>query len=551
VVVGQHDSGVGDRPGLDVAGVSPGVAPPDLPGGGIDGGGPPGTPGDLLDVDDQPPGGQDGDVGDAAFGLHRPPGRPGEGPRGGCVGRDPLDGFAEVPEAGDLDGGGDTGDDQNGDERDGSDPAGGHLTSMARRDWPAPDAPAWRRRTVVGRAHPARARQTPLSMSLVETVTAAFVELTGRAPEGVWRAPGRVNLIGEHTDYNDGFVLPVAIDRSIVVAAGRRDDGLLRSWSVGDRNAPASRPLAELGPGVSSGWSAYVEGVAWVLLQEGLAVPGADLVVHADLPAGAGLSSSAALESAAGLALTELAGGSVDRVALALAGQRAETEVVGMPCGLMDQMVVLSGRAGHALFFDTRTLETEQIPFDPGAAGLALLVIDTRVKHTLAGSPYGERRAACERAAAALGVAALRDAAPADVEKAAADGRLDDVTFRRARHVVTENARVLEVADLLRSGDVGAIGPALAGSHRSLRDDYEVSCPELDLAVDTAVAAGAVAARMTGAGFGGSALALVPAESAEAVGLAIAEAFTAAGFGPPATFPVNIADGASRAQGGA
>ncbi|HET9773062.1 MAG TPA: galactokinase family protein, partial [Acidimicrobiia bacterium] len=261
-------------------------------------------------------------------------------------------------------------------------------------------------------------------MSLLDTVTAAFVERTGRRPDGVWRAPGRVNLIGEHTDYNDGFVLPVAIDRSIVIAAARRDDAVLRIWSTGGGGDGVTRPLAELGPGRSSGWSAYVEGVAWVLREEGVAVPGADLVVHADLPAGAGLSSSAALESATALALTALAGdgapdrdplapagnGAGDRVRLALAGQRAETEVVGMPCGLMDQMAVLSGRAGHALFFDTRTLETEQVPFDPAAAGLTLLVIDTRVKHTLAGSPYAERRRSCEQAAAALGVAALRDA---------------------------------------------------------------------------------------------------------------------------------------------
>ena len=385
-------------------------------------------------------------------------------------------------------------------------------------------------------------------MSLLDTVTAAFVERAGRRPDGVWRAPGRVNLIGEHTDYNDGFVLPVAIDRSVVVAAARRDDGILQTWSTGDRaGLPVARPVSDLGPGRSSGWSAYVEGVAWVLREEGLEVPGADLVIHADLPAGAGLSSSAALESAVALALTELAGAAApDRVALALAGQRAETEVVGMPCGLMDQMAVLCGRAGHALFFDTRTLETEQVPFDPGAAGLTLLVIDTRVKHSLTGSPYAERRRACEQAAAALGVPALRDVTLADLDAAAADGRLDEVTFRRARHVVTENARVLEVVALLRRGDVTAIGPALAGSHASLRDDYEVSCAELDVAVETAGAAGAVAARMTGAGFGGSALALVPTDRADAVGLAVAEAFTAAGFNPPATFPVAIADGATR-----
>jgi len=447
---------------------------------------------------------------------------------------------------------------------------------------------------IVGRAAgsvpiPTVRAESATDMGLVEAAVATFTERTGRTPDGVWRAPGRVNLIGEHTDYNDGFVLPVAINRSVVVAAGRRGDGVLRCWSTGDRAEPVAHPVAEIGPGVSSGWSAYVEGVAWVLLQQGVPVPGADLAIHADLPAGAGLSSSAALEAAVALALTDLAaavdnplaalpgrdpaaaggrdqagrpdqprkrdqpvtpdqagGARLDRVALALAGQRAETEVVGMPCGLMDQMAVLCGRAGHALFFDTRTLETEQVPFDPAAAGLTLLVIDTRVKHALAGSPYAGRRRACEQAAAALGVPALRDATLDGLVAARAAGTLDDVTFRRARHVVTENARVLDVVDRLRRGELAGIGPALAGSHASLRDDYEVSCPELDLAVETAVASGAVAARMTGAGFGGSALALVPVATADAVALAVAEAFTAAGFAPPATFPVAVADAATR-----
>ena len=420
-------------------------------------------------------------------------------------------------------------------------------------------------------------------MTLVDTVTAAFAERVGRPPDGVWRAPGRVNLIGEHTDYNDGFVLPVAIDRSVVVAAGRRDDGVLRSWSTRDRKAALSRPVSEAGPGTSSGWAAYVEGMAWVLREQGVPVPGADLVVHADLPVGAGLSSSAALEAAVGLALLDLAGHSIgpaqtttederglervafdaagpgrsagragshspaiDRVGLALAGQRAETEVVGMPCGIMDQMAVLLGRAGHALFLDTRSRETELVPFDPAASGLTLLVIDTRVKHALVGSPYAERRRACERAAAALGVTALRDVTLGDVEAARADGKLDEVTFRRARHVVTENDRVLEVVTALRAGEPARIGPALAGSHTSLRDDYEVSCPELDVAVEAAVAGGAVAARMTGGGFGGSALALAPLDAAGRVKQAVTEAFAAAGFGPPVVFAVSIADGAER-----
>jgi len=393
-------------------------------------------------------------------------------------------------------------------------------------------------------------------MNLVDAVTSAFAERAGRQPEGVWRAPGRVNLIGEHTDYNDGFVLPVAIDRSLVVAAARRDDDGFRCWSTRDAagaKAPVRRPEL-MGPGRSTGWAAYAEGVAWILRDQGVAVPGADLVVHGDLPAGAGLSSSAALEGAVALALTDLAGpaalrGQSDRgrrVTLARVGQRAENEVVGMPCGIMDQMAAMLGRAGHALFLDTRTQATELIPFDPAGLGLTLLVLDTRVKHTLAGSPYAERRRACERAAELLDVPALRDVTLADVEAAAGDGRLDEVTFRRARHVVTENARVLEVVAGLRAGDLDPVGPALAGSHRSLRDDYEVSCPELDLAVESAVAAGAVAARMTGGGFGGSALALVPVAAAEVVGRAVTKAFTAAGFGPPAVFAVSIADGAER-----
>jgi galactokinase len=275
-------------------------------------------------------------------------------------------------------------------------------------------------------------------------------------------------------------------------------------------------------------------------------IPGADLAVHADLPAGAGLSSSAALEAAVALALTDLAGSTVDRVALALAAQRAENEVVGMPCGIMDQMAVLLGRAGHAVFLDTRTRATDLVPFDPAAAGLTLLVIDTRVKHTLVGSPYGERRQACERATAALGVPALRDATIDDLEAALDSGDLDEVTFRRARHVVTENDRVLEVVDLLRRGELTAIGPALAGSHRSLRDDYEVSCAELDVAVEAAVAGGAVAARMTGGGFGGSALALTPVDDSEAVAAAVAGAFSRAGYGPPSVFAVQVAAGAAR-----
>jgi len=389
-------------------------------------------------------------------------------------------------------------------------------------------------------------------MSLAAAAAAAFTELAGRPPEGVWRAPGRVNLIGEHTDYNDGFVLPVAIDRSVVVAAGRRDDDGLRCWSTreGPGAAGASPPVhrpGDIGPGRSTGWRAYVEGVAWALRRRGARVPGLDVVVHGDLPVGAGLSSSAALEAAAALAFSDLGPATgLDRAALALVGQEAENDVVGMPCGIMDQTAVLLGRAGQAVFLDTRSRVAELVPFDPAALRLTLLVIDTRVKHALVGSPYAERRRACERAATVLGVPALRDATLADVERAEADGRLDEVTFRRARHVVTENQRVLDVVAALRAGVLDPVGSALAASHRSLRDDYEVSCPELDVAVEAAVAAGAVAARMTGGGFGGSALALAPVDRADAVGRAVSDAFAAAGFGPPSVFAVAVSDGAVR-----
>jgi galactokinase len=287
---------------------------------------------------------------------------------------------------------------------------------------------------------------------------------------------------------------------------------------------------------VSSGWSAYVEGVAWALWEEGVSVPGADLVINADLPAGAGLSSSAALEGAAALALADLAGAQLDRSQMALAAHWAESRFVGVPCGVMDQMAVMLGRAGHALFLDTRTLAGELVPVPLASAGLRLLVIDTRVSRQLTRAPYAERRRACQEAAATLGVAALRDVSLADLEAAA--GLLGEVRFRRARHVVTENARVLDLVAALRAGDLEPVGRLMAASHASLRDDFEVSCPELDLVVATALD--------TGAGFGGSALALVPEDRTEPVAEAVRAAFPRRGFRPPATFEAVTADGARR-----
>ena len=347
----------------------------------------------------------------------------------------------------------------------------------------------------------------------VDRVVAAFRERTGRDPDGVWAAPGRVNLIGEHTDYNDGFVLPAAIDRQVVAAAGRREGGRLRVWSLQERQ-PADLELAEIGPGRVEGWAAYPAGVAWALAEAGAEVGGADLVVDGDMPAGAGLSSSAALECATATALADLSGARLDRAALAAVARRAENEVVGVPSGVMDQMVSMLGRAGHALFLDTRSLDTEQVPLPLEAAGLCLLVLDTRAGHRLVDGAYADRRSACEAAAAVLGVAALRDATLEQVEAAA--GELGEERLRRARHVVTENARVLEAVELLRAGELDRLGPLLAASHASLRDDYAVSSPELDTAVEAAVAAGAVGARMTGAGFGGSAIALTATDLAGA-----------------------------------
>jgi galactokinase len=374
-------------------------------------------------------------------------------------------------------------------------------------------------------------------------VAGAFRERAGRDPDGVWAAPGRVNLIGEHTDYNDGFVLPAAIDRLVRVAAGRRRDGRLRLWSL-QADPPADLAVAEVGPGRVEGWAAYPAGVAWALERAGVEVAGADLVVDGDVPAGSGLSSSAALECATAAALADLHGAELDRPALAALARRAENEVVGVPSGVMDQMVSMLGRAGHALFLDTRSLETEQVPLPLEEAGLRLVVLDTGAGHRLVDGAYADRRAACEAAAATLGVPALRDATLEQVE--AAGAALGDPGLRRARHVVTENARVLAAVELLRAGDLDRLGPLLAASHASLRDDYEVSSDELDTAVEAAVAAGAVGARMTGAGFGGSAIALVPAGLVGSVADRVADAFAAAGFAAPVVAAVVPSDGARR-----
>ncbi|WP_308797012.1 galactokinase [Agromyces silvae] len=373
-----------------------------------------------------------------------------------------------------------------------------------------------------------------------------FTEYYGRAPGGVWSAPGRVNLIGEHTDYNDGFVFPFAIDRRTVVALGDRDDQVLRVSSTFAPD-PVSVHLDDLAPDAVSGWAAYPLGVAWALRESGadLAhVRGVDLHLASDVPIGAGLSSSAAIECAVAVALNEHWGLGLDRPALAKAGQLAENRVVGAPTGIMDQSASLLGEADAGVFLDCRSLDADVIPLGFRDAGLVVLVIDTHVSHAHATGGYAARRASCEAGARALGVDSLRDVRVADLARAEAE--LDDETFRRVRHVVTENQRVLDAVRSLREHGPASIGPFLDASHVSMRDDFEISVPELDTAVEAAQGAGAVGARMTGGGFGGAAIALVADALVPDVTESVRAAFAARGFREPTVFAVAAAQGARR-----
>ncbi|MFF8944262.1 galactokinase [Streptomyces sp. NPDC014864] len=382
-----------------------------------------------------------------------------------------------------------------------------------------------------------------------QQVRDGFVGLYGAEPEGVWAAPGRVNLIGEHTDYNDGFVMPFALPHGTVAAVSRRTDGLLRLHSAdvgGGAAAPVGLRVDELTPESDREWTAYPAGVVWALREAGHAVTGADVHLASTVPAGAGLSSSAALEVVVALALNDLFELGLRGWQLARLCQRAENVYVGAPTGIMDQTASACCAEGHALFLDTRDLAQKQIPFDLAAEGMRLLVVDTRVKHAHSGGEYGKRRAGCEKGAALLGVDALRDVPYAELD--AALGRLgDEEEVRRlVRHVVTEDERVERVVSLLESGDTRAIGPVLTEGHLSLRDDFRISCPELDLVVDTANAAGALGARMTGGGFGGSAIVLAEETDVPAITKAIEEAFAAAGFTTPRVFEAVPSAGARR-----
>jgi len=370
----------------------------------------------------------------------------------------------------------------------------------------------------------------------------AFAARYGGPPDVVWSAPGRVNLIGEHTDYNDGFVLPFALPRRTAVAAATGQGPEWTVWSESTGDTVEFGP-SDLEPGRVDGWAAYVAGVLWSLREAGVTPPPARLAIASDVPLGAGLSSSAALECATLAVLLDLAGEAVPRHRWPSLAQRAENAYVGVPCGIMDQSAATLCREGHALFLDCRSLETEHVPFTLDGAGLAVLVIDTRAPHRLVTGEYAQRRATCEAAARTLGVPALRDVDDLDAALAALP---DDVSRRRVRHVVTENDRVRQAVARLREGRPDLIGPLLDASHASLRDDYQVTVPELDVAAETAGAAGALGARMTGGGFGGCVIALVRADGADGVSGAVSRAFAERGFAPPGTFLAGPAGGVRR-----
>ena len=357
-----------------------------------------------------------------------------------------------------------------------------------------------------------------------------FEELYGRKPEVIAEAPGRVNLIGEHIDYSEGFVLPFAIADRTYAAIAKREDGLVRIASQQRRERIFSIDIKDVKPGSAGDWEKYVLGVIWSLEISS----GFDIFIDGHVPAGAGLSSSAALECSVAFALNHLCNLNKSLTDLARATQRAENDYVGMPCGIMDQSVSLMAAAGSALLLDCRDLSTELIPFDVASAGLELLIIDTAAHHALVDGGYAERRASCESAAQKLQVKSMRELSLKDLE--AGKDRLTETEYIRARHAVTEIARVLEAVVALRTSDFLKLGSLINQSHISLRDDYTVSCPELDCAVDASLGAGALGSRMVGGGFGGSAIAMVKVSDIDSVKNAVLQAFERAHYKKPRFF---------------
>ena len=372
-------------------------------------------------------------------------------------------------------------------------------------------------------------------------LAASFEARFGAPPARIVRAPGRVNLIGEHTDYNEGFVFPLAIDREVVIALAPRDDRTVRAVAldVGRRGVEANIDLDALERG--DGWQEYLKGTAWALQEAGHELRGFDAVIRGDVPRGAGLSSSAALELAVARAFHASSGFDWDPPAIARLAQRAENAWVGVNSGIMDQLISATGRAGHAVLTGCRSLEATPAPLPPGTR---VVVLDTGTRRGLVGSAYNERRAQCEAAAEAFGVPALRDVGIEALE--AAGDELEPLPRRRARHVVTENARTLAAFDAMKHGDAATLGRLMDASHASLRDDFEVSSDALDAMVDAARAhPGCLGARMTGAGFGGCAVALVEADAVEAFADRVPQRYESATGNDAAIYVVRASDGAS------
>jgi galactokinase len=357
-----------------------------------------------------------------------------------------------------------------------------------------------------------------------------FLETFGAEPDLVAAAPGRVNLIGEHIDYSDGFVLPFAIKDRTLVAARKRNDSTVRIASAQRRNKIVTVDISKVKPGLKGEWERYALGVLWALGVK----KGVDLLIDGHVPLGAGLSSSAALECSVATAMNHLFDLGFNLEELARLTQKAENKYVGVPCGIMDQSVSLMATQGSALLLDCRDLSTKNIPFDVASSGLELLIIDTQAHHALTDGGYAERRASCESVVAKLGITSLRELTMEQLEKSR--GLLTETEFVRARHAVTEMKRVLDCVQALSDSNFALVGELINQSHASLRDDYTVSCPELDTAVDAALAAGALGSRMVGGGFGGSAIALIQASKTTETIKAIEKAFSNKAFKVPRFF---------------
>lgn len=380
-------------------------------------------------------------------------------------------------------------------------------------------------------------------MALQEKVTHEFQQRYDMEPPFVIRAPGRVNIIGEHTDYNDGFVLPMAINRAVWIALRPRDDNQVIVYSL-DFDATLAFDLTAF-ENTQQEWAEYVKGVAWVLKAGGFDLQGWEGVIAGDVPIGAGLSSSAAIELATARAFAAVSGLVWDPPVMARLAQRAENEWVGMNCGIMDQMISAVGEADHALLIDCRSLQTESVPLPPGTV---VVVLDTMSRRGLVDSAYNERRRQCEEAARFFGVPALRDVS-LEMFNAQADG-LDEVTRRRARHIITENARTVQAAEAMKRGDAAELGRLMNASHDSLRDDFEVTNEALNQMVICAQAeASCYGARMTGAGFGGCAVALVDADAADTFVSSVSACYEAASGVAPNIYVCNATEGAAVIEG--